>query len=116
MEVTALTLLILQINKLIDSGKYNDITIEDVHQAIESKNLLRFLKQKAGSDIDLSLQIDSTTYGGFEEYYETQINNIYAGYSGQERRKWGVEKLGLCIVLAWTNEIIQQGQDLKWSL
>ena len=46
MKVTALTLLILQINSLIDSGKYNDITISEVHEAIESQELLRFIKKK----------------------------------------------------------------------
>ncbi|WP_208599236.1 hypothetical protein [Azotobacter beijerinckii] len=47
MKVTALTLLILQINSLIDSGKYNDITISEVHEAIESQGLLRFIKKDA---------------------------------------------------------------------
>lgn len=47
MKVTALTLLILHINSLIDSGKYNDITISDVHTAIENRGLLRFIKKGA---------------------------------------------------------------------
>jgi hypothetical protein len=34
---------------------------------------------------------------------------MYGGYAGNERRKWGIENLGLCLLLAWTNEIIQQG-------
>jgi hypothetical protein len=57
MKVSALTLLILHINSLIDSRKYDGITIDDVHRAIESKRLLRFLKEVAGDDIDLSLHL-----------------------------------------------------------
>lgn len=114
MKVSALTLLILQVNSLIDSGKYNNITIKDIHQAIEEKRVLRFLQERAVSDIDLSLHLDSRAYGGFETYYETQLENIYGGYAGAERRKWGVENSGLCLVLAWTNEIIQQGDGLEW--
>jgi hypothetical protein len=114
MKVSALTLLILHVNSLIDSGKYNDITIEDIHRAIEGKRVLRFLKERAGSDVDLSIHLDSKAYGSFESYYEAQLESIYGGYAGQERRKWGVENSGLCLVLAWTNEIIQQGQNLEW--
>ncbi len=113
MKVSALTLLILNLNSLIDSGKYADITIDDIHKAIEGKRVLRFLKERA-RDIDLSIHLDSNAYNGFESYYETQLENIYGGSAGNERRKWGVEKSGLCLVLAWTNEIIQQGQNLEW--
>lgn len=115
MDVTALTLLILRINSLIDSGKYNDITISDVHAAIESKELLRFIKNKCGSDIDLSIHLDSTVYRDFESFYEQRINQIYGGYAGDERRKWGVENFGLCLILAWTNEIIQMGEGIEFS-
>ncbi|AZC31517.1 hypothetical protein C4K38_3558 [Pseudomonas chlororaphis subsp. piscium] len=115
MEVTALTGLILQINSLIDSGKYNDITISDVHNAIESQRLLRFIKEKCGTDIDLSIYLESRAYGDFEDFYEEKINQIYNGYAGDENRKWGIRNLGLCLVLAWTNEIIQWGEGLQLS-
>lgn len=114
MKVSALTLLVLHVNSLIDSGKYSDITIEEIHDAIERKRVLRFLKERAGSDIDLSIHLDSNVYGDFESYYEFQLENIYGGYAGQERRKWGITNTGLCLVLAWTNEIIQQGEGLEW--
>lgn len=109
MKVSALTLLVLHVNSLIDSGKYNNISIEDVHEAIKGKRVLRFLQKRCGSDIDLSVHLDSNTYGNFEEFYERRIGEIYGGYAGQEGRKWGVENLGLCLILAWTNEIIQRG-------
>jgi len=115
MEVTALTLLILHINHLIDTGKYNDISIEDVHHAIESKRVLKFLKERAGNDIDLSVHLNKNTYGDFETYYEEKLNDIYSAYKGYENKKWGVSRLGLCVLLAWTNEIIQQGENLNWS-
>lgn len=115
MKVTALTGLILQINKVIDSGKYNDISIPEVHNAIASQRLLRFIKEKCGNDIDLSIHLESRAYGDFEKYYEEKMNQIYNAYAGDERRKWGVKNLGLCLVLAWTNEIIQWGEGLQFS-
>lgn len=102
MKVSSLTLLILQINAAIDSGKYQAISISDVHKAIESGSLLNFLKASIGKDLL------SSAYEGFEEFYEAAIARIYHGYAGNERRKWGVQNQGLCLVLAWTNEIIQQ--------
>jgi hypothetical protein len=115
MKITALTGLILQVNKLIDSGEYNNISISDVHDAIDSQRLLRFIKEKCGRDVDFSIYFESTAYGDFEGYYEEKMNQLYNAYAGEERRKWGVEKLGLCLVLAWTNEIIQQGKGLQFS-
>ena len=114
MKVSALTLLTLHINSLIDSRKYDGITIDDVHRAIESKRLLRFLKEVAGDDIDLSLHLDPNAYGGFEDYYETEMQRLYNVSAGNEKRKWSVSNLGLCLALAWTNEIVQQGENLEW--
>ncbi len=113
MKVSALTLLILHLNAVVDSGKYNDISIDEVHRAIEGKRVLQYLKERVGNDIDLSVHL-SNTWGNFEDFYETKLNDIYGGYAGNERRKWGVENLGLCLLIAWTNEIIQQGEGLEW--
>ena len=115
MKISALTFIILQINSLIDSGKYSDVSISDIHDAIEGSGVLKFLKARAGSDIDLSIHLGSNTYGNFEQFFEEQMKSIYAGYAGQESRKWGVENSGLCLVLAWTNEIIQQGESIGLS-
>ena len=108
-KLTALTVLILELNQLIDSGKYNNITIKDVHAAIEQKRIIPYLKETTSADSDFSLYGTDGPYSTFVDYYHEQMNQIYGGYAGQERRKWGVENLGLCLLLAWTNEIIQQG-------
>jgi len=108
-KLTALTLLILEINHLIDTGKYNHITIQDTHKAIEQKRVIPYLAETTRGDSDFSLYTSEGPYSSFVEYYHEQMYQIYEGYAGNERRKWGVENLGLCLLLAWTNEIIQQG-------
>jgi len=113
-KVSALTSLIFHINSLIDSGKYGDITIDEVRKAIDEKKVLRFLQERAGSDVDLSLHLENSAYGNFEAYFETNINDIYGAYLGKERRKWGIEHSGLCLILALTNEIVQRGENLEW--
>ena len=109
MKHRALTLLILQLNSLIDGGKYDDITIDEVHQHIDKGTILRFLRERAGDDIDLSIHLNTNTYDDFEDFYVKHLQSIYDAYAGQERRKWGIANMGLCLLVAWTNEIIQQG-------
>ena len=109
MKLNRLTFLILEYNQLLDTGKYNYITIKDVHREIQKGTILRYIKDEAGSDVDFSLYLDIRDELCFETQYAKHLQSIYGGYAGQEGRKWGVENLGLCLLIAWTNEIIQQG-------
>jgi hypothetical protein len=108
-KLIVLTLLILEYNSLIDSGKYSQITIKDIHKEIENKNVLNYLKKVTGEDSDFSLFLNSGPYVKYvDEYYE-KLHGLYEGYAGDEGKKWGVRNSGLCLLIAWTNEIIQQG-------
>ncbi|OBY37694.1 hypothetical protein PR729_02460 [Providencia rettgeri] len=105
MKGSLVTSLIIHLNSLIDSGKYQDISIQQVHSAIENKTLLQFIKSKCGNDIDLSVHFYEKF--NFESEYENKMYEMYGGYAGNESKKWGVRNQGLCLVLAWTNEILQ---------
>lgn len=106
-RLTALTHLLLEINAASDTGRYDHITIADVHNAIERGKVLRFLQETCKRDIDLSLLVTATD-PEFEIWYEKRLQDIFGGYAGSERRKWGVESRGLCLLIAWTTELIQQ--------
>ncbi|MHC4620554.1 MAG: hypothetical protein ACYTEQ_22635 [Planctomycetota bacterium] len=108
-KLTALTLLIMELNHLVDSGKFNDISIDEVYEHIENKSILPFLTQRTKGVSDFSLYSDDGPYSNFTKFYHEQMACLYGGYGGDHRRKWGVENLGLCLLLAWTNELIQQG-------
>jgi len=108
-KLTVLTLLILEFNHLIDTGKYNHISIEDIHTQIENKNIIDYLRNVTAGDSDFSMFTTEGPYSDYLEYYHEQMYQLYGGYAGNERRKWGVENLGLCLLVAWTNELIQQG-------
>lgn len=108
-KLNRLTLLILEYNQLLDTGKYNHITIEDIHREIQQGTVLRYISNIAGSDADFSIYFDDHDDLNFEAQYTKQLQSIYDGYAGQERRKWGVKNIGLCLLIAWTNEIIQRG-------
>lgn len=108
-KLTAFTLLVLEINCLIDSGKFNDITIDEVYGWIEGWRVIPALAERAKGEVDLSSYGAGGPYENFCAFYHEQMYSLAAGYAGDHRRKWGVENLGLCLLLAWTNELIQQG-------
>ena len=39
---------------------------------------------------------------------DAKLNDILAAQRGNERRKWGIENSGLCLLVAWANEIMQR--------
>ena len=53
-KLTALTLLILELNQLIDSGNFNDISIDDVYHWIETESIIPSLAARAEGTVDLS--------------------------------------------------------------
>ena len=90
LRLNFLTYLIFEYNHLLDTGKYHHISIKDVHQEIENGRILRYIRDIGGQEIDLSLIIDSEYESEFESKYVEHLQSIYGGYSGKERRKWGV--------------------------
>ena len=102
-KLSNLTYLILHINACIDRGEHDDITIEKIEEHISDGDIFDFLKQNTSMDLSL--------FGG--EYYPIdsiveELQSILNCYGGNERRKWGIEKKGLCLLLAWVNEILQR--------
>lgn len=110
MPVSYLTLLVLELNAELDTGKYDSIGLDDVKKAIQSETVVPWLRANVpGVDVSLLSPEDIAVY-------HNRLARIYGGYAGNERRKWGVQNRGLCLLLAWTNEIVQQelrGQTVK---
>ena|SRR5688572_7300857 len=110
MKHTALTLMILQLNHLLDTGRYDTITFDEVTSHIEDGSILQFLKQRAAGDIDLSYHLESRPGWNFERFYVAYLQSMLNVAGGS---KWLVENRGLCLLIALTNEILQQGTG--WS-
>ena len=108
-KLTAVTLLILDLNRLIDSKQYDDITIKEVYEWIKNENVIPSLAERTkGQFSPIDYGVDGP-YGNFVAFYHEQLKRIYDAYGGDHAKKWGVENLGLCLLLAWTNQLIQQG-------
>lgn len=112
MKLSSLTYIIMNLNMLIDADVHKSITLEIIKTHIASNDVLQYLKSIFPDILDFSIQT-STDYKDFLEKYYQELNEILGGYDGAERRKWGVEKNGICLLIAWTSEIIQRGSNWK---
>ena len=108
-KLTAATALILEINSLIDSKQFDDLTIDEVYEWIKNKHVIPSLAERAKGHVDLSGYSADGPYQNFVGFYHEQMKRFYDAYGGDHGKKWDVENLGLCLLLAWTNELIQQG-------
>jgi len=111
-ELRGLTLLLLYVNILLDSGNHDTISVRAVKDRIRDGSILKFLSELAGNrDFDIFLK--DSPYGEFERYYVTSLQSIHDAYAGDELRRWGVERRGLCLVIAWTVEVLKLGNGWK---
>ena len=108
MHLNAITMILRNISVILDSNKYTEISIDEIHEHIENGTILDFI---SGFDEARELKgiIESDLWEGFDKFYVQSLQSIYYGYAGNERRKWGIQNSGICLLLAWTNEIIQMG-------
>ena len=91
---------------MIDTNKYSDISLDIIYKEIEKGTILDYIETKAKGDIDLSIIRNGTTYPGFEKFYVEYLQRLSNAYCGSD---FGINNSGLCLLLGYTNEIIQQG-------
>ena len=75
-------------------------SIAEVERCTETGNLIPFLRDRLGRDIDLSW-LDFTRAIDLNETFKDNV-------LGLKTTDWGIEKSGLCLLVAWTNELIQR--------
>ncbi|EEQ1355378.1 TPA: hypothetical protein ACIBY0_004514, partial [Salmonella enterica subsp. enterica serovar Enteritidis] len=87
-------------------GRYDSITIEDIKSELEKGTLFSYLKKELGTDIDISV---------LTEKEKTHLNNEWLDMSlaVSERRKFCVERGGLCLLVAYIFESIQRLNSAK---
>lgn len=109
-SITSLTYVLFEINTMIDTGRYDDITVAEISEHIRHRDVLPFLAERGADDVDFSLVLTSKpTFPAFVNYYHDELLDILEAYAGRIRRKWGVESRGLCLLVAWTTEMLQRG-------
>jgi len=107
MKVVHAILFILAVNRALDTGKYDHITQEEVKHHIEAGDLIPWLVTVFGEHTELGFFTqDGLPYVG--EELTRRLRRGLNVWGGDERRKWGLENRGLCLLIGWTNELIQQ--------
>jgi hypothetical protein len=104
MRITNLTFLAFYLNGALDSGNYSDVSYQEVSGHIQKGTIFQFLQDRLGSDIDLSILDDVKRAELLGEWQS--INNAI-----DARRKFGVERNGICLLVAYLLEGIQRRQD-----
>lgn len=103
LTLSGITAFLFEMNAAIDTGRYADLSVEEVEDHIEDGDLLDFLRTRLGDDVDLSM-IDDERATALTAW----LFDILGGYKGRESRKWGVRNSGLCLLVAWAAELLQQ--------
>ena len=106
MRTSKLTYLAFYLNYLLDRGYYN-FSIEEIKDQIKNRSLFDYL-QKASKDdyFDISLLDDNDRDWLLDEFNNMVINI-------DEDRKLAVQHNGICLLLAYTIELIQRQRFQK---
>jgi hypothetical protein len=104
MTLIDLTFLILQLNKQVDRDLHKGVSVHEVEQHIEEGDVMGWLGEKFKGGIDLSIYRERPSAREITK----GLQDLLGGYAGRERRKWGIEHNGICLLIAWVNELIQQ--------
>lgn len=89
------------INKAIDNGNY-DLSVDAVRRAAEDEAVFKFIRENLPTHrlLDLSL---------FTAEDEAAVNHWFLGLNGNHDLH--VKNNGLCLLLAWTIEMMQHAGD-----
>jgi hypothetical protein len=97
--------LIWELNALIDSGKYLYVSVEDVKKGIRTGDIPEYLKQTFPTG-DFSL-IEAVEWPQLTKDWQYNVGDL------DERRKMGVTNSGLCLLLGYALNGLQQHPDYQ---
>nr|WP_315049810.1 hypothetical protein [uncultured Brevundimonas sp.] len=101
MHPSLLTFIAFYLNGAMDSGRYDDILIDEVKTEIVNGTIFNFLRRRLGQDIDLSLlkpEQEAELVGEWQDLLDA-VN---------ERKKFCVERRGLTLLVAYLLEGVQR--------
>lgn len=103
-KMTTITTFIQEISYLLDKGI--SFSIDEVNRHIENKDVVNWLEQEFpfGSENGVDFSLFKQPH---RDYIHNELESYWGGYAGDERRKWGIENNGLCILLSWSIEVVR---------
>jgi len=91
-------------NMLVDNGEF--INLSDTHDKLNNGGLFIWLKSIFGDRLDISLYTNEEL-NSIEEFFSSLSNAV------DEERKMGITKNGLCLLVAYCFEGIQQNPKIR---
>lgn len=93
-----------EINAALEKGRGEDVTFEDIYENLQNGNILGFLTNRIPGEFDFSLFPPGSEQSTALNYV---LNEVAGGLEGRERRKVGIEKSGLHLLMAFILEALQ---------
>jgi len=100
------------LNAAMERGHLGEFGFSEVYDAIEQGTIVRFLAERLGQDVDLSLLMDPRDRTQHDAFAEV-MRLVAPAFQGRERRKLFLERSGVCLMMGLVLEALQQGY---WSL
>lgn len=107
MQIFKLSLIGFYLNGALDSGEYNDITIDKIAEKIKNKTIFQYLKEDV--HVDLGYLTDEDKKELIDEW-SSMWSEIY------ENRKLLIRNNGLCLLIAYLFEGIQSRVGMKLDI
>jgi len=102
LRLSSITNLIFMVNGAHDTGRHNDIDVDEVWELIEKGGLLAYLSGQLGRDADLSLLTKSDQ----GELLETALKPFTNTNVPED---WRIQRDGICLLVAMATELVQVG-------
>jgi hypothetical protein len=104
LRLTSLTFLGFYTTAAIDSGLADHVTFDELYDGLRHRTLFQNLSRRFPGNFDFSLFPPGSKS---EAVMLDALTKAAEGLEGRERKKTGVQKSGLCLLLAFIFEAVQ---------
>jgi len=98
-----------ELTAAIDQGLIDKISYDEIYREIEKSSLISFVKERLGDAIDVSLLENNPEQSAYFIEFMKRIANCVTGSD------FGVEKHGICLLLAFCIEGMQHPSNWDWK-
>jgi hypothetical protein len=113
-SVINLASIFFALSSLADEGK--KVSVEDVRNHASAGDLWHYIGDLGAKHYFGFQNLSAPHWEEFRAWYVEQIKENCHGMEGSERRKYGIENNGICLLISYTAEILQSkeaGENLK---
>jgi hypothetical protein len=114
-SMACMAMVLFGLSSLLDSGNADEVTLDDVKTHANAGDLIEFLTEKAGG-VFASGFLEAQSWAPFRKWYVEQIRDNCRAMDSRERRKYGVKNRGVCLLISYTAEILQQATNKELIL